>query len=390
MHFDWSIYTRMFFVHNVRYLLFAGLAFVLFYLIRKNKMTVNKIQQRVASSKDFRRELINSLLNGFVFAFMGYLLMYTPVKEATKIYTDMSRYSIAWLPASVLLMLVFHDTYFYWMHRISHHKAIFRFVHLVHHKSTNPSPLAAYSFHILETIMESGVIFILPFLVPVHPLSFLLFSTIALLINVYGHLGYEIMPKWFRTSSLFQLLSTSVYHNLHHSKFRGNYGLYFRIWDRLLNTENPDYVKEYDRIQAARFGKKQEADTTKNGNNILKKGIVAAVVLFISLPVHAQIEGKWKTDDKTSIIEIYKQGNKYYGKLVWTVPEQQASIPEGKTIMVLADFEKKDAVTFINGTMNMVRKKRKVKGTLILVNVNTLELNGNYMGYSGKQIWHRI
>jgi Delta7-sterol 5-desaturase len=389
MYFHWDTYTRIFLVHNMRYLLLAGLAFVFFYIILKNKVTVNKIQQRIASSKDFRREFINSLLNGFVFALMGYLLMYTPVKDATKIYTDISSYHPAWLPASVLIMLVFHDTYFYWMHRIAHHKAIFRFVHLVHHKSTNPSPLAAYSFHILETILESGVIFIFPFLVPVHPLAFLMFSTIALLINVYGHLGYEILPKWFRTSLLFQFLSTSVYHNLHHSKFKGNYGLYFRVWDRLLHTENPDYVKEYDRIQTARFGKKQEADTINKENGMLKKGIAAAVLLFLSVSVHAQIEGKWKTEDKKSIIEIYKQDNKYYGKLVWTVPEQQAKIPEGKTVMVLADFEKKDAVTFINGTMNMVQKKRKVNGKLILLNADTLELKGSYMGYSGKQIWTR-
>jgi sterol desaturase/sphingolipid hydroxylase (fatty acid hydroxylase superfamily) len=40
---------------------------------------------------------------------------------------------------------------------------------------------------------------------------------------------------------------------MHHSKFKGNYGLYFRIWDRLMGTEHPDYVSEYDRIQDQRF-----------------------------------------------------------------------------------------------------------------------------------------
>jgi len=43
---------------------------------------------------------------------------------------------------------------------------------------------------------------------------------------------------------------------MHHSKFKGNYGLYFRIWDRLMKTEHPDYVKDYDRIQERRFGTK--------------------------------------------------------------------------------------------------------------------------------------
>ncbi|MHA4894836.1 sterol desaturase family protein [Pedobacter sp. PWIIR3] len=48
-------------------------------------------------------------------------------------------------------------------------------------------------------------------------------------------------------------MNTSIHHNLHHSKFKGNYGLYFRFWDRLMGTENPNYVKEYDRIQNQRF-----------------------------------------------------------------------------------------------------------------------------------------
>ena len=33
-------------------------------------------------------------------------------------------------------------------------------------------------------------------------------------------------------------------------------GCIFRVWDRLMGTENPDYVKEYDRVQQKRFGKK--------------------------------------------------------------------------------------------------------------------------------------
>ncbi|MEM7511464.1 MAG: hypothetical protein AAF388_11060 [Bacteroidota bacterium] len=29
--------------------------------------------------------------------------------------------------------------------------------------------------------------------------------------------------------------------------------MYFRIWDRLMGTEHPDYMKEYDKIQEKRF-----------------------------------------------------------------------------------------------------------------------------------------
>ena len=63
------------------------------------------------------------------------------------------------------------------------------------------------------------------------------------------------MNKSFRNSFWFQIINSSVYHNLHHKKFQGNYGLYFRFWDRIMKTENPNYSKEYDLIQKNRFSK---------------------------------------------------------------------------------------------------------------------------------------
>lgn len=76
----------------------------------------------------------------------------------------------------------------------------------------------------------------------------------SLFINVYGHLGFEIAPKWFRNSVFFEFVNTSVHHNIHHEKFVGNYGLYFRVWDRIMGTEHRDYVKEFDVVQERRFG----------------------------------------------------------------------------------------------------------------------------------------
>jgi lathosterol oxidase len=98
-------------------------------------------------------------------------------------------------------------------------------------------------------------------LIPIHPLTIILFTVIGFMINVYGHLGYEIAPRWLRGSFLFEVVNTSVHHNLHHSKFKGNYGLYFRVWDRLMGTEHPDYVKDYDRVQQNRFGVDEKVTT---------------------------------------------------------------------------------------------------------------------------------
>ena len=89
-----------------------------------------------------------------------------------------------------------------------------------------------------------------------HPVALIFFALFAYSFNVYGHLGYEIVPRWFRKSIFFEIMVTSVHHNLHHHKFIGNYGYYFRFWDRLMGTENPDYIKVFDEIQRKRFGVK--------------------------------------------------------------------------------------------------------------------------------------
>ncbi|HEY8388475.1 MAG TPA: sterol desaturase family protein [Parasegetibacter sp.] len=238
----------------LRYYVIAGIAFVVFYLLFAEVLHKNKIQERYASKKDFRREVLNSSVSAVILATVAFLASSKWIAPYTLIYTDKFEYPLWWMPVSVFLSLVIHDTYFYWMHRLLHHPALFKFTHLLHHKSTNPSPWTAYSFHVLEAVAEGAVVLVLVFVIPLHPVSISMFALAALLINVYGHLGYEIAPKWFRKSFLFEFVNTSTYHNLHHSKFKGNYGLYFRVWDRLLGTEHPDYVKIYDRIQEKRFG----------------------------------------------------------------------------------------------------------------------------------------
>lgn len=249
-----KVLAAIFSITLVRYLIMAGIPFLLFYIVLSSSTAKFKIQQRQAARKDFFREIMHSSVSSFIFAIITSIILFTPLRSHTLLYTSITDFPLWWLPVSLVLSLIIHDTYFYWMHRLLHHKKIFRFTHLVHHLSVNPSPWASYSFHILEAITEGGILLVLVFTLPMHPDMLILFTVVSFIINVYGHLGYEIMPKGLRNSFLFEIINTSVYHNLHHSKFKGNYSLYFRWWDKMMKTENPDYVKEYDRIQEKRFG----------------------------------------------------------------------------------------------------------------------------------------
>lgn len=256
--------ARIFSLSALRYFLMAGIPFTIFYLIYPASFKKQKIQRKEASRKDFFREIWHSMQTTLVFTVISVVLLFTPARQFTQLYRHIDDYPLWYMGVSLVLSLVVHDTYFYWMHRLLHHPKLFKATHLVHHKSTNPSPWTSYSFHLLEAVAEGGVLVVLVCIMPMHPLTVVLFTITGFMINVYGHLGYEIMPRWFRHSWLFQLLNSSVHHNLHHSRFKGNYGLYFRIWDRLMGTEHPDYVKEFDRIQAQRFGQRPVVSESKS------------------------------------------------------------------------------------------------------------------------------
>ncbi len=242
----------LFTISLIRYFLIAGFAFLLVYKLFARRLSKNKIQQKKARRKDLRREILHSLQSNLIMVLLTTPFLLPPLRQYTQMYTHIGSLGVVYLASSVLFALIIHDTYFYWMHRLLHHPTLFKHAHLLHHKSTNPSPWTSYAFHGFEAVAEGLILPLLLFILPMHPIAISLFIVAGFIINVYGHLGYEIMPLSFRRSFLFEILNTSVHHNLHHSKFKGNYGLYFRVWDRLMKTEHPDYVSNYDRVQAQR------------------------------------------------------------------------------------------------------------------------------------------
>lgn len=229
-----------------RYIFFAGLAFVLFYLLFRRKWLYKKIQLRFPENKDYLREFGYSMLTIFIFTTVTYPLIAVPaIANYTTRYAEISEYGWFYYFALFPVLFVMHDTYFYFSHRLMHHRKLFNLFHLVHHKSTNPSPWAAYAFHPLEAIVEVGIVVVFLFTVPIHKTHLLLFFLMMIVYNVYGHLGYELYPKGFHKTRIGKWINTSVNHNQHHQYFKGNYGLYFLFWDRVLGTIREDYDTRY-------------------------------------------------------------------------------------------------------------------------------------------------
>lgn len=155
----------------------------------------------------------------------------------TRIYQDWGAYPLGYLPLSLLLYLFAHDTWFYWTHRLLHRPRWFRRAHAVHHASRPPTAWAAMSFHPLEALTGALVIPVLVFLLPIHVAMLGLVLTIMTVMGVTNHMGWELFPHRLVHSRLGGWLITASHHHRHHELYSCNYGLYFRVWDRLCGTD---------------------------------------------------------------------------------------------------------------------------------------------------------
>lgn len=156
--------------------------------------------------------------------------------------------SLTPLPAtwwSVLLLaglgIVLLDAWFYFVHRLLHTRALYRF-HKPHHLNITPTVWSNDSGHWVDTALTHSFYVLLPTLLPVPLASVVLVRLFDQITAIIGHSGYEhfagptMRHPWPGICT--------VYHDQHHSSFRYNYSNFFSFWDRLFGTIHPDYDKQ--------------------------------------------------------------------------------------------------------------------------------------------------
>lgn len=229
------------FLNLLRYVFMAGTAYTVFHKWLPQRLAHRMVPGTPRKAAQNRRDIAYSMSSMFIFGATLLAMVYAIKAGWTQMYMDFDERGWGWWLASLPIMLVLHDTWFYWTHRLMHHKKLFRAFHKVHHLSRDPTPLTSYAFHPLEAVVEAGIGPVIIFLLPVHHSAMLVFITIQFAQNVMGHLGYEIYPSWFVKSPLRYIFNTTTHHHQHHQTFNHNYGLYFNVWDRLMGTNHPDY-----------------------------------------------------------------------------------------------------------------------------------------------------
>ncbi len=229
-----------------------GLAYLIVWKLFQKRFAIHRIQKTPrVDAKQIRFELKNAVFTLLVGTFLSAFIMFMTLKGHTKIYTEAGESELLIGAITLIGLWLLDDAWFYFVHRTLHHPKIFKAVHLVHHKSIDVNPFSSMSFHFLEPILLSAWIIPVAFLVPVYAPVLGLMQIIGMLENVKSHLGYEFYPRWWNRNPL-RYFTSSTYHNLHHTNSGGNYGLHFRIWDKLLGTEHTHYEATYDEVHQRR------------------------------------------------------------------------------------------------------------------------------------------
>lgn len=129
----------------------------------------------------------------------------------------------------LLVIPLWREFHFYWIHRLIHWPPLYKSVHFLHHHNVNPGPWSGLAMHPVEHLLYFSVLFI-HWIVPSHPLHFLFNSQHTALTPAGGHHGFEgpILNGRLPTGSYF--------HYLHHRYISCNYGESTLPLDRLFGT----------------------------------------------------------------------------------------------------------------------------------------------------------
>ena len=133
----------------------------------------------------------------------------------------------------LFIILIFDDTFFYFLHRLMHeNKFIYKKIHKIHHRANSPIPIDYIYVHPLEWM--SGFIGRFIGILIVGGVSIYSFW-LYLLVRNFHELSIH---SGLKTSFIkFPFYGTNEHHDTHHARPDGNYASTFTLWDVLFKTK---------------------------------------------------------------------------------------------------------------------------------------------------------
>ncbi|MBP9885684.1 MAG: sterol desaturase family protein [Leptospiraceae bacterium] len=228
----------IFAVVTVRFWIIAGIAYLIFWVWKREDWKHKRVKVEYPSRKKVMYEFKYSMFAMLTITATGYFVNIGKEIGFFKVYDSIDEYGLGYFVFSIFAIILLHDTYFYWAHP------------MMHHNSTNPSPWGAFSFHPTEAIVKSAILPLVVLFMPMHKVAIFIFILYMTVMSVMGHLGFEMYPKGTTTHWFGKWHHTATHHYLHHSSVNCNYGLYFNFWDKIMGTNHLHYTETFENIKA--------------------------------------------------------------------------------------------------------------------------------------------
>jgi len=185
------------------------------------------IELRPLGIRQIRTETLNSLRTillfglSIVFVWGAYQIGWIDISSDA---------SVIQILLEMLILVLWNDLHFYFLHRFLHIKL--KKTHVTHHKSVTATPFTAYSMSSLEALLLGSV---LPTAMLLHDFAAaaLIFLPLwSILINTLSHSNCDFFPHAKEGS----LLGFIKHHQTHHSRYHDNFGFFFSQLDTWLGT----------------------------------------------------------------------------------------------------------------------------------------------------------
>jgi Delta7-sterol 5-desaturase len=225
-------------IHLIVYVISTSVVVYSYRFFWKRGLAEYKIQEREASPADIRREIRSSLGTVLIFSVIYAGVYFGARAGVFTIYLGIAPLGWGYMLFSIAAIIVAHDAYFYWTHRLLHIRRFARF-HRTHHQSITPTAYSCYAFGVVEATMHGFFLPIFLLIAPMQLPALFISITFMMIRNILGHSGVELFAHGAERSKWFGWLVTNTDHDLHHATFHHNFGFHFTWWDRLMGTEHP-------------------------------------------------------------------------------------------------------------------------------------------------------
>ena len=390
------------FAHDYgRYVVWATIVWFAIWRLFPRSLSGRKIRSDRPETGQMRREFSASTRTAAIFALSGFLLHFGGEAGVMQTYEEASERGWAYFWFSIAALIVLHDAWFYWTHRLMHDPRLFRRFHRTHHESFNPTPFAAYSFDIGEAAINAAFVPLVATFIPVSFAALGIFLTHMIARNVIGHSGYELFPARRNGRPAFDFMTTVTHHDLHHAQAGWNYGLYFTWWDRLMGTEHPLYLEKFAAAVRKPLDGSAVGALGLTGRTSTLVALVAGAAIILA-PIGAAraadgaaaalnaATGVWATEGHGAHVELHRcEDNRSHlcGRLVWSWDPAIAA-KQGDALL-LGDFVW-TGESFGDGWLANPEDGRTYRGKIRLTADGALHLKGCALVFCQTQVWRRI